>query len=45
MALYEAISRWIKEIPNHLKMQVMYNEPVRTEPRSLAGVPDHFKTQ
>ena len=45
MALYEAIARWIKEVPNYLKTQEMCNLAVRIEPCSLACVPDHFKTQ
>ena len=43
MALYEAITRWIKVVPDHLKMQEMCNKAVRIEPRSLVHVPDHFK--
>ena len=45
MTLLEIIPRWIREIPDHLKMQEMCDEAVRIEPHSMEVVPDHFKTQ
>ena len=45
MALYEAIARWIKVIPNYLKIQEMCKEVVGIEPRSLTCIPDRFKTK
>ena len=42
---YENVPRWIREIPGHLKKQEMCEEAVGIEPRSLAFVPDRFKTE
>ena len=39
------MTSWIVTIPDHLKTQEMCKEAVRTEPLSLAYVPDCFKTQ
>ena len=39
------MTHWIKVVPDHLKMQEMYNEAVHIEPLSLTYVPDRFKTQ
>ena len=36
---------WIKEIPEHLRTQEMFDEAVRMKPLSLEFVPDHLKTQ
>ena len=45
MYLYATVSRWIKEIPDHLKTQQMCDEAFEEKPYSLAYVPDCFKTQ
>ena len=42
---YENVPHWIKEVPEHLKAQAMCEEVVCIEPRSLAFVPSHFKTE
>ena len=42
---YENVLQWIREISGHLKMQTMCEEAVWIEPRSLAFVPSHFKTE
>ena len=42
---YASVPCWIREIRGHLITQEIYNEAVRIEPRSLAFVPDHFKTE
>ena len=42
---YENFLTWIREIPDHLKLQGMCNEAFDIEPFSLAFIPDHFKTQ
>ena len=42
---YENFLTWIREIPDHLKLQEMCNEAFDIEPFSLAFIPDHFKTQ
>ena len=42
---HENVPRWIREIPEHLKVQEMCNEAVHIEPYSLEVVPDRLKTQ
>ena len=39
------MTNWIVTFPDHLKMQEMCDEAIRTEPLSLGYVPDRFKTQ
>ena len=43
--LYAPILCWIREIPDHLKTQMMCGKAVRIESSSLAFVPDHLKTE
>ena len=40
MPYYENVSRWIKEVPRHLKTQEMCEEALGVESRSLAFVPN-----
>ena len=42
---YESVPRWIREIPEHLKMPEMCNEVVAQSSYALRYVPDHLKTQ
>ena len=45
MSLYEAIPRWIIEIPNYLKTQELCIKAVRIEQLSLMYVPYHFRAK
>ena len=45
VSYYENVLRWIREIPGHLKTQVMCEEAVWIEPRSLAFVPHRLKSK
>ena len=42
---YESVPRWIREIPEHLKTQVMCNGAVAQSSYALRYVPDELKTQ
>ena len=37
---YENVSRWIREVPEHLKTQEMCNEAVEVDPWQLYDVPE-----
>ena len=42
---YENVPVWIREIPDHLMTQEMFDVAVRIESYSLEVVPDCFKTE
>ena len=45
MPYYENVSRWIKEVPRHLKTQERCEEALWVESHSLAFVPNHCKAE
>ena len=45
MSQLEIIPVWIRETPDNLKKQEMFNETMHIDPYSSAFVPDGFKTQ
>ena len=42
---HEKVLRWLREIPDHLKMLEMGNEAVAQFSYALSYVPDHLKTE
>ena len=45
MPLYATVPNWIKEIPDDLKTQEMWDEALHMDPHLLEFVPDYLKTQ
>ena len=45
MSLFANIPRWIREVPEHLKMKEMRDKAVHMEPYSLKFVPGRLKTE